>query len=481
MNISRERLNINRFKYIQPGIRTRVIGIILGVTLIFTLVTVIYTHTTLQQTMEEQLDRKGMSLAQNQAARSVEPVLTNNIFELNELAYETLENNDDVVYVFLEDHEGNILAHTFQDYFPPELKEIEHDIEGNTGVSLRKFSAEDGVLRDIAVPVFETPEPDVKVRMGVMDYSIQAALTSITYQTLGISAATFVVLSILVYLFTTATTVRPLNSLLNSVQAVSQGDLSQEVKVNTRDELSQLAQAFNNMTRRLKHTREVRDSLLKRIINTQEEERHRISRELHDDTGQALNTLLISLQLLESSRDSSEFQQRSKELRDLLLQTLEQVRLLAWRLSPTPLADLGLKAALESFLNKYEEYTGWELQVNFEGLERRRLPSEIEASVYRIVQEALTNISRHAGARKVHVQVKALSHLLTVNITDDGAGFNAEDFNLEESTQKSLGLTSMQERAALVGGTFQIDSASGKGTTVYVEVPLPEEGQEEEE
>ncbi|GEM_PF-2279699 len=468
----------NYFKKYLPGIRVKIIAIVLGITLILTLITMVYAHTALRARLEEQLNEKSVSMAQNLAARSVEPALTNNIFDLYDLAYSTKEGNQDVFYVLMVDNEENILVHTFQDYFPPDLFQVEHTLSGSESVDVQKFTTEKGILRDVAAPVFEGPDPEIMVRLGVIDYSVQSAISDTTWQILLISLLTFLVTGTGVYFISTVTFIKPINSLLNSVKAVSEGDLSQQVKVNTGDELSELADAFNSMTQRLSQTKKTRDSLLGKIINSQEEERQRVARELHDETGPTLSTLMISLKFMEDSKDTAELKEKIEDFRQLLMQSLEQVRLLAWKLTPTLLVDLGLKAALESFIDRYwRNQEGWEINLQIHGLDERRLPSEIEVSIYRVVQEALTNIYKHAQASKVWIFINATTDMAEVVIEDNGIGIDLENFNRESKI--GMGLTSMQERIELVGGTFFLESSPNQGTAIKIEIPLSEKGGDE--
>ncbi len=458
-----------RRKIPTPGIRAKVIGIVLGATMLLTLSTLLYVNTILRITLDDQLDQKTISLTRDVAARSMEPILTNNIFKLHQLAYNTMDNNDDVIYVFFIDDTGNILAHTFKDYFPPDLLTIEHEGSG-AGNSLRKFQTEEGVLRDAAAPVFPGPDPEETVRVGLVDYSLQEALAASTQRLLLISAITFVIMSIIVYFITTLTTIKPLNSLMNLVQAVAQGDLSQRATVKSGDELSSLANNFNAMTQQLAQAQEARERLMQRIIHSQEDERRRISRELHDETGQMLSTLMISLHFLETCTNLNELKQKTAEFRQLLLKSLEQVRLLAWKLTPAPLIDLGLKAAIESNINKYRDY--WEINLRMEGLEHHRFPPETEVSIYRVTQEALTNIARHARAKNVDILLDCQGDKLLVTIEDDGVGFDLEKLEEESELKTNLGLVSMQERISLAGGKLKIESSPGKGTTLHVSIPL---------
>ena len=461
---------------LKPGIRSKILAIVLGVTLILTLSIMAYAHTAFRSGLEEQLNEKSISLAQNIAARSAEPVLTNNVFELYDLAYNTKENNRDVLYVIMEDSEKNILVHTFQDYFPQDLQEVEHAFDGNEATVVRKFNTEKGVLRDVAAAIFDETKPEKIVRLGVVDYSVQSALATTTRQILLISTIILLAAGTLVYFISSVTFIKPVNALLESVQAVSRGELERQVEINTGDELSELADNFNSMTCKLAETKRMRDSLLQKTINSQEEERQRVARELHDETGPTLSTLTISLQLLEGAQDQKEYREKIEEFRQLLLHTVEQIRGMVWKLTPTLLMDLGLKAALESFINKFWQEQEWELDLHISGLEDRRLPAEVEITAYRVIQEALTNIYKHAEAGKVEIRVEATDKQLEVAVVDDGVGFEPELF--EKKGKSGLGLRSMRERVELVRGKLQVSSSPHEGTTVEFTIPLPEEGGE---
>ena len=209
--------------------------------------------------------------------------------------------------------------------------------------------------------------------------------------------------------------------------------------------------------------------LSSQVLTAHEGERKRIARELHDDTGQALTSILVRLRLLEKTAEDEAVRRNVEELRELTSNALDSVRRMAVDLRPAALDDLGLVPALHSYADKYSN--SWPIRVTFsaEGLKKRLRPN-VELVLYRIVQEALTNVAKHSAARGVEVRLRRRSNIVTVTVTDDGRGFDMRDVKSREGS--GLGLFGMRERLALVGGTVEIQSASGKGTTIIARVPL---------
>jgi two-component system sensor histidine kinase UhpB len=207
------------------------------------------------------------------------------------------------------------------------------------------------------------------------------------------------------------------------------------------------------------------------VLAAQEDERKRIARELHDETAQSLTTLLIRLKILEKSRTAGEMRGQIDELRELTAATLEAVRKLAVELRPATLDDLGLVAALEGYTDSYGAHMPVRVAFSAEGFDDRdgRLPPQVELVLYRVVQEALTNVAKHADAREVRVQLRRRPDEVIAAVADDGQGFDVED--MMRSRERGLGLFGMQERLALVGGQLVIDSSPGHGTRIHARVP----------
>jgi signal transduction histidine kinase len=203
---------------------------------------------------------------------------------------------------------------------------------------------------------------------------------------------------------------------------------------------------------------------VRRVVAAQELERKRLARELHDETGQALTSILLGLKPLEQAADP-DAREAVAALRELVVSTLQDVRRLAVELRPSALDDFGLLPAVERLADTFREHSG--LAVDLEArLGDARLPSEVETTLYRIVQEALANVVKHADASRVSVILTRREDTVSALVEDDGRGFDPET-----TREDALGLAGMRERVALVGGRLRVETAPGAGTTLAVVVP----------
>ena len=212
--------------------------------------------------------------------------------------------------------------------------------------------------------------------------------------------------------------------------------------------------------------RVARDAL-RRVVSAQELERRRLARELHDETGQALTSILLGLRGLEDVKDETALKTSVAEVRDLVRSTLQDVRRLAVELRPKALDDFGLVAALERLTENFAEQTGMKVEFvpNLPG--DGRFPPEVETALYRLVQESLTNIVKHARARSVSIVLTRRAESVSVIVEDDGVGFEPVRVSGD-----GIGLLGMRERVGLCGGRVVIESRPGAGTTVVAEVPV---------
>jgi len=211
------------------------------------------------------------------------------------------------------------------------------------------------------------------------------------------------------------------------------------------------------------------ERLSARLVDAQEQERRSLARELHDEVGQALTALKMDLGVVLRSRElDSRLRPPLEEARSIAESTLHGVRDLSQLLHPSILDDFGLPEALRALVRSFAKRTGIRVSVDLTGIEAR-LPAGVEVAVYRIVQEALTNIGRHSQAESCRVHLLGEGHLLRVGIDDDGRGVTG-DANVPAS--RGLGVIGMRERAQALAGTFAIESEPGAGTRVAVTIPL---------
>ncbi|MDR5694406.1 MAG: GAF domain-containing sensor histidine kinase [Armatimonadota bacterium] len=217
----------------------------------------------------------------------------------------------------------------------------------------------------------------------------------------------------------------------------------------------------------------VRTELLEKIISAQEDERRRIARELHDEAGQALTALILNLEMTEESLPdtNSQIREQLRHLRELAEHTLGEIRKLIYDLRPTILDDLGLNAAIRWYLKNAVEPRGISVELEMPPSDRR-LPHHVETAIFRIIQEALNNVVKHAQASKVRVEVHYNQAEVRVSVTDNGKGFNVGAILARSDGGRGVGLLGMQERASLLGGKFSIASAPGRGTRVELVLPL---------
>lgn len=217
--------------------------------------------------------------------------------------------------------------------------------------------------------------------------------------------------------------------------------------------------------------RERLQGLSRRLLEVQEAERRHLARELHDDIGQGLTALKLNLEALARGRDGAALEARISEALETARHTIERVRQLSLNLRPLQLDDLGLAAALRSHLDRQAKLGG--LTPHFEIQEAPlKLPADVETACFRVAQEAINNIVRHAKAANVWLRLFLAGERLALSVRDDGAGFDVTSAQRRAAAGESLGVVSMEERVALAGGTLQIHSAPRQGTVIVASFPV---------
>src|SRR5574341_464311 len=298
---------------------------------------------------------------------------------------------------------------------------------------------------------------------------------------LGGTALGLVILTI--NLFMNRLVLRRLGHIVGVVQRFGEGDLSQRVTRRASDELGELAGAFNRMATslqdenhenarlyaELQEKEAVRTQLLEKVIQAQEEERKRVARDLHDQLGVTLSGLSLSIETVEQalSAQNGSVRESWQRAKGLATRALEETHKLILDLRPVVLDDLGLLAAIRSDAEEHLRSCGIDVQINVTGT-RRRLAPELELTLFRIVQEAINNIAKHAHARRVNLALDFKDAVVMVTVEDDGKGCDVQAISNSEDRTRGLGLLGMAERAQLAGGSFHIESQKGRGTRIVL-------------
>ncbi|HYF90749.1 MAG TPA: sensor histidine kinase [Symbiobacteriaceae bacterium] len=447
-----------------PSIRLKLLAVVVLLTVTLGVAVTVQLRTALLRTAGAELDKRSISIAADLAMRVTEPLLTRNTLDVRDILLDIASNNPDVRYALVVDSQNRLVAHTFQGGFPRDLL-AHRPVQLGDNPDLVILQSDEGPLHDAAAPIVGGLAGHVRV--GLTETHLVASLRQVErLQVITVILVGLTALGAAYYGIFRLT--RRVQDLALAARRVGAGDMTPRVAPGAPDELGILAGAFNEMTERLaaageavRAKEQARTELLQKVLTAQEEERGRISRELHDEIGQALTGLIVGLKVLKGPTDA-------QRLRDVAAATLESVRRLSRDLRPAVLDDIGLVAALRRYTEDFSRLHGIEGTLQVVGHEETRLAPAVETTLYRVVQEALTNVARHSGARHFGVVLDLRGPVIQAIVEDDGRGFDPA------SPKAGMGLASMTERTALVGGAVTIESRPGGGATVYVKVPAEE-------
>lgn len=278
-----------------------------------------------------------------------------------------------------------------------------------------------------------------------------------------------------------------LEMLSQAFKSFKRGKINLPTLENNQDEIGQLISTFIDMGKRiqteeaenrvlsenLKQLSYLRGELLKRLTYAHEEERKRVARDLHDDLGQVLSSLSFNIELIEKTLSSknSQITQLFQQTRRLIKETTDHMYDLIFTLRPSVLDDLGLIPTINAYVDRV--FTGKGIKINiFTSNLPKRLPPEIETTLYRIYIEALSNIIRYAEASNIQVVLANAADIIHGEILDDGVGFELRSVNMQGNSPQGLGLVGMKERVSQYGGQLEIFSKIGKGTCIRIHLPL---------
>jgi signal transduction histidine kinase len=317
----------------------------------------------------------------------------------------------------------------------------------------------------------------------------EAAFVADLRENLLLGVSTILIAAILAYLAMGSLVVRRLERVANALAGFGSGNRNLRLYTSSIDEIGQLEVDFNEMGQRiqaeesenlalsedLRHQTTQQQELLKRLITAQEDERKRVARELHDELGQSLSALSLHSEVIGKfiHSDPERALEQLSLTRELIGKTTQQMYELILALRPSVLDDLGLAAALRSHAERLFNGSGITFELDSAGL-GKRLPPSIEIALYRIFQEALSNVLRHSGADQIKITLTRRGGAFVGEIGDNGHGFNLEAIDWEANSPHRLGLMGMQERVAQCGGSMDISSREGEGTRIQVRIPLAE-------
>ena len=452
------------------SIRTKILGIILGLVILLGVGLTVFVRQSLHRALHDELKLLAISVTSDLASRSTDLILVNNLYALYELTQETRQNYPDIRYILILDKNGQPLVSTFGNALPAGLLEANFP-SPQERYRLFSFYSPEGWVLDAAVPIFNGRAG--LVRVGFSETSINRTVNLVTSQLL--LATLFVsTIGILSSIFLTWILTRPILTLTRAAQMVGRGNFDQYVKRWANDEIGELSDAFNQMTADLRLAAEarrererLRAEMVEKVISAQEEERKRIARDLHDQTSQALVSLIVQLKLVESARTKAERTQAIADLREQLRAILNDVRRMAYDLRPGVLDDLGLSQAIQWFADQCRKNTDIKISLILDAA-ADQLPPHAATAIYRVTQEALSNVIKHSQATQAWVMLKNNADGFQLEIRDNGKGFDPRRW---EVSREGLGLFGMQERIQLLGGICEIESEPGKGTAIRAHIP----------
>jgi signal transduction histidine kinase len=426
----------------------KVMGIALGMVLFLSMGMLWQIHRTWHAHLVSELEQRGAKLAGEVGDHCAELSRAGLAADIPAELRHSLMQSPDVAYLILEGSNGVLLAEVRLSGDPP------------PAASIRESSAPFGGGTH-------------RLRVGMSTARLDLEVGWLTRR-LARNTAIITVLGLLAAWWLTRIFAHPIEELVALTRAVTTGNYQVRAPVRAADEIGELAAAFNEMTDAVARKEMARQQLLRQVIHAGEEERKRLARELHDHTGQALTSQIASLSALEVHVTDPVCRQQLAELRQQVEQTLAEVHDLSVALRPSVLDDIGLMAALDRHCRLFARRSAIQVACDDIGLDGDRLPAEVELTIYRMVQEALTNAVRHGKASRVSTLVQRTSAVVLTTIQDNGVGFDARDWQQRCVAGNHLGLLGIEERVQVLGGMFCVESAPGRGTTVFADIPLNE-------
>ncbi|OQX16699.1 MAG: hypothetical protein BWK76_11235 [Desulfobulbaceae bacterium A2] len=455
---------------LSTPLRIKILGMVLGLILLFAAAIIGMVQYFLDRNINTFLRQESRSMAGELSYQVRDYLLINDLYGLSRMLKNTVQNRPDLRYIVVVNPRQEVLSHTFEGGFPVGLLQA---IAGHTPLAeeTRRLRTSEGIVWETRMPIGDGSEGVVHV--GVKGEGLRSQMSSLTAALAQATLFVAVCAVALSFLLTRLIT-KPLHEMLRATRAVMREDYSLTLRQDRSDELGRLSGAFNAMmaglyqASQLRGEREqLRRDFLQRVIAGQEGERKRIARELHDQTGQALASFMVELKMLENAAGSEELHQGIQRLQRAITKEMASLHNLALELRPSVLDDLGLVPAVEMLVRDFNERHDIIAELTIIGCGDKRADPCTETCIYRIVQEALGNVVRHARAGRVTVLLEWRGEKIRGVIEDDGRGFEVS----ASGESGHLGILGMRERAQLLRGSFHLESGPEQGTIIVFEVP----------
>ncbi len=458
-------------KFYNVSLRIKVIGLVIFATLLLGLPVIYFVNIDFSRQNNMQLKLMSLAIGKQLSSQSVNYILEDNFYALEKLLKSSIKSDHDVVYAFIENKKGEVIASTFDGGFPADLLKVKSF--NPKSLSAVKIKTNEGLVYDTAVPI-------LRGRLGTVRVGISTKRSSMLLYSLIRSIIIVMIFAAVLAIILSSSiawwVMTPIVKLSEAFNKVKSGSYDVKLDIKRDDEIGMLARDFNKMAASLKKADEERmenDNLRKNFINNvikaQEEERKRIAKDLHDQFAQMLAYIKIRIGLLKNLNNIEEARESVAQISEELTNALDVVRNIARSLMPGILEEMGLVCAVTSYIDDINKKS-LNFKVDFYSdydIKNKRFDQNIEINVYRIIQEALSNVILHSHSNYAKINLGIAEGKIIGSVEDYGTGFN---YGL--ISKDSLGIFGMTERAKLLGGDLKIESKTGAGTLINFYIPL---------
>lgn len=446
----------------------KVLGIALFLIALFGAQTIIETRALMRDSMKKEAEERSCLLVRQLESSLIDRLITGDLVTVSGMLAEAEENYPEVKYAFILNTQGRVLVGPQAFQLSRVLMEA-NAVNEDGSMRSELFETEWGIINDLAAPIMGGRLGTL--RLGISREYVERAVNAMTARLLK-SFLLVALAGVLISYWLAYILNKPINNLIAGIDQVEKGDLSVRVRPWFNDEIGRLTDAFNNMAGALARKKAIKTELVRKLLTSQEDERLRISRELHDKTAQSLTSIKIGLKVLEQQVLPREALVKFGEFRELLNSSLDEIHELAVELRPPALGDLGLPQVVRELGENFKRTFGIEVNCSIEGyFLENRLAAELEIGLYRILQEAFSNIEKHSGAGLVTVDFSKKPGTVLVTIKDNGRGFDQSRV-MAKAGRKPIGLAGMIERAEILGGQLLLSSREGGGTEIAISIPV---------